>query len=122
MFKMVFSKNPPLLKRFTASLLGIHVDSISKFEIHNSEIAPEAVKDKFCRLDINMTVNEKVIDLEIQVDDEGDYPERSLYYWAGLYDSSLKEGQKYITLPQTVHVSILAFRLFDCEEFHSEFQ
>ncbi|MDR2898504.1 MAG: Rpn family recombination-promoting nuclease/putative transposase [Spirochaetaceae bacterium] len=115
-FKMVFSKNPVLLKRLTANLLGITVDSITEFKITNPEIVPEMVKDKFCRLDINMIVNGRQVDLEIQVNNEGDYPERSLYYWAGLYHSSLKEAQKYETLSPTVHISIIAFPLFACKE------
>ena len=35
---------------------------------------PESLEDRFCRLDINMTVNGQRVDLEIQVNDEGDFP------------------------------------------------
>jgi predicted transposase/invertase (TIGR01784 family) len=69
-----------------------------------------------------MTVNGQKVDLEIQVADEGDYPERSLYYWAREYSSALVEGKDYIELPRVVIISIVAFKLFGCEEFHSEFQ
>jgi predicted transposase/invertase (TIGR01784 family) len=60
--------------------------------------------------------------LEIQVADEGDYPERSLYYWAREYSSALQEGEGYSALPRTIVISIVAFKLFPCAEFHSEFQ
>jgi predicted transposase/invertase (TIGR01784 family) len=122
LFKTVFVKYPELLKKLTAELLGIAFESIEAFEITNPDIPPDAVGDKYCRLDINMTVDGQWVDLEIQVTDEGDYPERSLYYWAREYSSAVKEGQDYIELPRTVHISILAFSMFDCEEFHSEFQ
>lgn len=122
LFKMVFTKYPGLLKRLTAELLGIKFESIGDFVITNPDIPPEVRDEKFCRLDINMTVDGQLVDLEIQVADEGDYPERALYYWARDYSSALKAGKDYIDLPRTVHISIAAFEMFDCEEFHSEFQ
>ena len=122
LFKMLFMKYPELLKRLVAELLKIQFESIEQFVINNSEMPPDIIGEKFCRLDINMTVNGQRVDLEIQVHDEGDYPERSLYYWAREYSSSLGEGEEYINLPRTVIISIVAFNLFDSTEFHSEFQ
>jgi predicted transposase/invertase (TIGR01784 family) len=69
-----------------------------------------------------MTVNGQRVDLEIQVADEGDYPERSLYSWAREYSAALSEGEDYSTLPRTIVISIVAFKLFPCAEFHSEYQ
>ncbi len=122
LFKMVFVQYPDLLKRLVAELLGIQLESIRDFAIRNPEMPPESIGDKFCRLDINMTVDGQRVDLEIQVADEGDYPERSLYYWAREYSTALGEGEKFSLLPRTIIISILAFRLFDCAEFHSEYQ
>jgi predicted transposase/invertase (TIGR01784 family) len=122
LFKMLFVQYPDLLKRLVAGLLGISLDSIGQFEIENPEMPPENLGDKFCRLDINMMVNGQRVDLEIQVANEGDYPERSLYYWAREYSSALEEGKDYIELPRVVIISIVGFKLFDCEDFHSEFQ
>ena len=62
------------------------------------------------------------VDLEIQVRDEGDYTERSLYYWARDFSTALKEGDEYKKLPRTVIISILAFPQFPCPEFYSEYQ
>jgi predicted transposase/invertase (TIGR01784 family) len=122
LFKMLFVQYPDLLKKLVVELLGIALDSIGQFEIANPEMPPESLGDKFCRLDINMMVNGQRVDLEIQVADEGDYPERSLYYWAREYSSALGEGRDYIELPRVIIISIVAFKLFDCEDFHSEFQ
>ncbi len=122
LFKMVFVKYPDLLKRLVAELLGIRFESIKDFTIANPEMPPEAIGDKFCRLDINMTVDGQRVDLEIQVADEGDYPERSLYYWAREYATALGEGENFSALPRTIIISILAFTLFGCAEFHSEYQ
>ncbi len=111
-----------MLKRLVAELLAIRLESIKEFVIRNPEIPPEVIGDKFCRLDINMTVDGQKVDLEIQVADEGDYPERSLYYWAREYSTALGEGGHYAELPRTIIISIVTFPLFDCAEFHSEFQ
>jgi len=121
LFKMVFVQFPDLLRRLVAELLGIPYDSITEFEITNTEIPPEVVGDKFCRLDINMTVDGQRVDLEVQVADEHDYAERSLYLWAREYSSALQSGHKYSELPRVVVLSIVDFPMFDCEEFHSEY-
>ncbi len=119
---MVFVQYPNLLKRLVAELLSIRLESIKEFEIRNPEVPPEVIGDKFCRLDINMTVDGQRVDLEIQVEDQKDYPERSLYYWAREYSTALSKGKTYAALPRTIIISIVAFPLFDCAEFHSEFQ
>ena len=121
LFKILFVKHPDLLKRLVASILKIPLSSITEFVITNPEVPPEVVGDKFCRLDINMIVDGQRVDLEVQVSDEGDFPERSLYYWAREYSSALGEGEEYINLPRTIIISIVAFEMFDCVEFHSEF-
>ena len=122
LFKVLFVQYQGLLKRLVAELLGIRFESIGEFVITNPNIPPDAIGDKDCRLDINMRVDGQRVDLEIQVSNEGDYPERSLYYWAREYSSALGEGGDYSDLPRAIIVSILAFKLFDCTEFHSEFK
>jgi predicted transposase/invertase (TIGR01784 family) len=122
LFKMLFVKYPDLLKRLVAGLLGIRYESIRQFVITNPEMPPEALGDKFCRLDINMTVDGSRVDLEIQVRDEHDFPERTLFHWAREYSTALGEGKAYQKLPQVIIISIVPFKLFDCAEYHSEFQ
>jgi hypothetical protein len=67
LFKMLFIKYPELLKKLVANLLGISYDSIKDFLIKNPEMPPENLGDKFCRLDINMSVNGQITDLEVQI-------------------------------------------------------
>jgi predicted transposase/invertase (TIGR01784 family) len=122
LFKMLFVKHPDLLKQLVCELIGIRPESIGEFLITNPEIPPESLGDKFCRLDINMTVDGQRVDLEIQVSDEGDYPERVLFYWAREYSTALSEGGDYVSLPRTVIASIINFDLFECREYHSEFE
>jgi predicted transposase/invertase (TIGR01784 family) len=122
LFKLLFVKFPDLLKRLVTAILGIAADSITDFTITNPEIPPESLGDKFCRLDINMAVNGQRVNIEVQVADEGDYPERSLYHWAREYSSALQVGHPYSSLPQVIIISIVDFLLFDCEAYHSEFK
>lgn len=110
------------IKSFVSVLLGISPESIESFLIVNSEIRPENLGDKFCRLDIHMVINGQFVDLEVQVNNEGDYPERVLLYWAKDFSSALAAGQDYSMLPQTIVINLVDFRLFDCVEFHSFFQ
>jgi len=122
LFKMLFTKYPDLLQMLVAELLNIQYESIKQFEIKNPEMPPERMGDKFIKLDINMTVDEQVVDLEIQVKNEGDYPERTLFNWAREYSAALPEGEDYSKLPQVIIVSIIYFKHFKCKEFHSEFR
>jgi len=122
LFKMLFVQNQDLLRKLVAVLLGIPLESIQEFIVRNPDIEPEMIGEKFCRLDINMIVNGQRVDLEIQVANEGDYPERVMYYWAREFSSSLAAGQGYSTLPRTIVISIIDFNLFDCTEFYSYFQ
>jgi predicted transposase/invertase (TIGR01784 family) len=122
LFKMFFRDYPELLKRAVAGMLGIRLDSIESFTITNPEMPPDALQEKFCRLDIAMTVDDRLINLEVQVGDEGDYPERSLFNWSRLFSSGLSAGRDYSELPPTIAINIIAFPLFDCAEFYSEFR
>ena len=69
-----------------------------------------------------MTVNGQRVDLEIQVANQGYYPERVMLYWAREFSTALPAGQSYALLPRTLIISIIDFQLFDCKEYHSFFQ
>jgi len=123
LFKLMFRKYQHLLKRLVADFLDIRFEDITEFIVTNPEITPEELGKKFCRLDINMVVNGQKVDLEVQVADEGNYPERSLFYWAKEFSTGISEGQDYKLLPRTIVISILGFNQFpDPDKFYHEFQ
>ena len=123
LFKLLFRKHRKLLQHLVAHLLGIPSESITYFKLENPEMPPESMGKKFCRLDIHMTVNGQQVNLEVQVENEGDYPERALFHWARLYSNALPAGEDYSELPRTIVISILDFTLFKgCTDFHSEYQ
>jgi len=122
LFKLFFVKNRELLRSFLAAALKIPRNSIGEIVIINPEILPDFASGKTCRLDLRLTVDDKVVDVEIQLENEGNFKERSLFYLAKMMGETLKSGKDYITIPKVILISILDFNLFDCEEFHSEFR
>ena len=121
LFKMLFARNQDLLKRLVSVILKINKDDITKFVVKNSEIEPEEIETKFCKIDIRMKVNEELVNLEVQALDRGNYPERTLYYGAKEVSSALPAGKDYITLPKVIIISIIDFILFGGDTVHSEF-
>ncbi|MDR0498772.1 MAG: hypothetical protein LBH03_03425 [Holophagales bacterium] len=63
LFKMLFVKYPNLLKNIITELLAIPLESIGHFFITSQKIPPEALGDKFCRLDINITVDDRRVEI-----------------------------------------------------------
>ncbi len=119
-FKKIFSENDDLLLDFIASILEIPIDSIKKIQIVNTELSPERTESKFSRLDLNMTVDDKLVNVEIQIYNDPDYRDRSLFYWAKLYVSELKSGESYKALKQTITVNIVNFNMFKGSDYHTE--
>ena len=71
---------------------------------------------------IKMNVDGKIVNIEIQVNRETYFKERTLFYWSKLYSDELGSGDDYGKLKQTICINIINFNLFDCEEYHSHFK
>ena len=72
----------------------------------------EAIDDKTFILDINVLLNNNtIINLEMQVLDLKDWPERSLSYLARSYDNVAK-GDEYINVKPVYHIGFLNYTLF----------
>ena len=122
-FKKLFTDegNQHLLQAYLSDTLGIPYDSIESLVVLNSEIMPDSITEKYSRMDIRMKANGRLINVEMQIKDEGDYKDRSLYYLSKLYSGQLKSGDVYGSLNQCISINIINFNLFDCEEYHSSF-
>ena len=123
-FKRVFGndKNKNIIAAFVSALLEIPRDSIKAIIINNVEVTPEYAEQKFSRLDLKLDVDGRIINVEIQVNREPDFKERTLFYWGKMYVSELKSGEEYGDLKQTICINIINFDLFDCEDYHSHFK
>jgi len=123
LFKLLFTKNPHLLERFVSRLLNIPPENIRDFKVVNPEMPPNIIDNKLCRLDILMEVDGQQVNIEVQVEDEGNFPERVLFHWARAYSNALTSGRNFKELPRTILINILGFSLFkDYDGYHSEFQ
>lgn len=86
-----------MLHDFVASMLDIPSESITEITITNPEMPPETISGKFSRLDLSLRVDDRLVNVEIQVKEHADYRDRTLFYWAKLYTSELKSGEDYHT-------------------------
>ena len=123
-FKRVFGneKNEKIIAAFISDLLEIPRESIKKIYINNVELAPEYLEQKFSRLDLKMDVDGRIINIELQVNKESFFKERTLFYWSKLYSEELLAGDEYTELKQTICINIINFNLFECEDYHSNFK
>ena len=67
-----------------------------------------------------MAVNGRQVSLEVQVENEGDYAECTLYYWARAYSSALRTGSPYSSLPRVIIINIIDY-IYNCAEYRSKF-
>ncbi len=123
-FKRMFGneKHERVIKSFIADLLEIPHESIRKIYINNVETAPEYMDRKFSRLDLKLDVDGRIVNIEMQVNREPDFKERTLFYWSKLYSEELKAGDEYAELKQTICINIINFNLFESKDYHSHFK
>ena len=83
----------------------------------------EAIDDKTFILDINVLLNNNtIINLEMQVLDLKDWPERSLSYLARSYDNVAK-GDEYINVKPVYHIGFLNYTIFpEYPEFFAKYR
>lgn len=122
-FKRVFGneRNVEIIAAFISDMLDIPRNRITHVEIKNVELPPEEIDQKFSRLDLNLIVDNRKVNVEMQINKEAAYKERTLFYWAKLYSEDLESGADYTELSQTICVNIINFNLFDCDNYHSHF-
>ena len=117
-FKRVFSYegNEDVLKDFLEAILNIEIE---KIEIKNPELIKTIKKEKTAILDINVEANNKIIDVEMQMKNEGDIPERTTTYLGKLLSKQLEPGDKYKKLKETIIIFILNFNLYKRNSYHN---
>lgn len=123
-FKRIFGdeKNEDIIAAFISSLLEIPRESIGKISIENVELTPEQLGQKFSRLDLKMDIDGRTVNIELQIQNEDDFNDRTLFYWARLYSESLKESEPYSKLKRTICINIINFNHFTCPDYHSQFK
>ncbi len=123
MFRAVFQKNQNALKGLLSALLDIPKTSIKEVTILNPIILGETIDNKTCILDLHLRLNNnELINIEMQVSDFDNWPERSITYLGRSFDQT-KSGGNYSDITTTIHIGILDFNLKHLTpEFYSEFR
>ena len=123
-FKKIFGseEHPEILISFLNAVLKPKKPIVS-VEIKNSDLEKEYIEDKFSRLDVKaLTSNKEIINIEIQLKNEYNMIQRSLYYWSKLYEEQLSEGDRYDKLSRTVCINILDFKYIKNDRFHNGYR
>lgn len=120
-FKKLFTSDDEVLKAFVADILGIPKDDIKQITVENPNILPSMIDGKQSQLDLKMRVNDKIVNLELQLCNKGNFPDRTVYYWSKMFSDELKKSEDYAELKRTICINIVDFNLFDCKSAYSKF-
>lgn len=123
MFRYILQKNQKVLKGLISSLLHLDPSIIKKVTIQNPINLAEDISGKDFIMDIEVMLNnDRLINLEMQVNDEHNWSERSLSYLCRTFDQ-LYQGQDYEEALPVHHIGFLDFTLFpDRPEFYATYQ
>lgn len=109
MFKAVLQRNQTALKGLLCALLHMQMEEIAEIRILNPIEIGGMIDEKMMMLDLKLELNDnRILDIEMQVLDEGNWPERSLAYLCRTFDQ-LEKGGKYLDAKETIHIGILDF-------------
>ena len=112
MFRVILQKHKNVLRSIVCACLKLEVGDVQDIVVQNPIEFGEAIDDKTFILDINVLLNNNtIINLEMQVLDLKDWPERSLSYLARSYDNVAK-GDEYINVKPVYHIGFLNYTLF----------
>ena len=123
MFRMILQKHKNVLRSIVCACLKLKTEEVQDIVVQNPIELGEAIDDKTFILDIHVLLNNNtIINLEIQVLDLKDWPERSLSYLARSYDNVAK-GDEYINVKPVYHIGFLNYTLFpEYPEFFAKYQ
>ncbi len=109
MFKAFLQRNNKALRGLLCALLKLRDEDIKSLAITNPIVIGETITDKTAVLDIKLILNDnQIINIEMQVENLGDWPERSLTYLCKNFDQ-LKRGENYIDTMSVIQIGILDF-------------
>lgn len=122
LFHIVFQRNKKILRGLIQSLLNLKDEEIIDIKLENPITPGEHIDDKTITLDLLITLNHnRKINIEMQIVNGKDWPERSLTYLCKTFDN-LKSGEDYINVMPVIHIGILDFTLFpNYPEFYSHY-
>lgn len=123
LFRALLQRNSYVLTGLICSLLHLSPEQVRSVKILNPIMLGEAINHKTFFLDVFVILNNHTrINLELQVVNEQNWPERSLSYLCRTFDS-LNSGEAYPMVSPAVQIGLLDFTLFpEYPEFYSTYQ
>lgn len=123
LFRALLQQNNKVLKGLISSLLHLPLEEIASVEITNPIELGTAIDAKTFLLDIKVLLNnDTIINLEMQVINEHNWPERSLSYLCRSFDN-LNKGEDYLMIKPIIQICFLDFTLFPSNpEFYATYQ
>ena len=120
LFRATLQESPATLREVVRSVLGLSNEQICSVEILNPIILGQNITAKDFILDVRVLLNNNTqVNLEMQVLNHGNWPERSLQYLCRSFDQ-LNKGEDYLHVKPVIQVCFLNFTLFeDNREFFS---
>lgn len=123
MFRAVLQTSKKTLTGLASALLHIDPADVKSIEIQNPIELGKVYDEKEFILDISLLLNDDTyINLEMQVSNNHDWPERSLSYLCRSFDR-LNRGQSYLDAKPVIHIGILDYTLFEnAPEFYATYE
>ena len=119
LFKKIFSKkgNESILKDFLIGVLEIPIEKVeTKAEV---SLEKQLEENKLGRLDILATLDDNtIVNIEVQILNNHNFIDRTIYYWSGIYYNELRAGNNYNRNKRTIAINILDYEIFEEGPYH----
>jgi len=118
-FKRTFTKDNPngILRDLLEAVLKVKIKNV---QVLNAEIPKDILDEKSSILDIRAELdNKKIVDIEMQVNNEGNIDKRSSLYLSKNISTQLKIDEEYKELKASIVINILNFNRYKRNSYHS---
>ena len=118
-FKRTFTRDDPngILRDFLESVLKIKLRNV---QVLNAEIQKDILDERGSVLDIRAELdNTKIVDIEMQVKDQGNISKRSTVYMSKNIATQIKTSEDYQGLKPSIVINILNFNRYKRNSYHS---
>ena len=123
MFRYILQENEKVLRGLICALLSLKPEQIKSVEIKNPIDLSKNITGKDFIMDIRVLLNnDRLLNLEMQIKNEYNWPDRSLTYLCRAFDQ-LQSGQEYKDVLSVIHIGFTNFTLFPKEpEFYATYR
>ena len=123
LFRALLQRNNKVLRGLICALLHLKPEQVQSAVITNPIELGSAIDEKTFILDVKVILNNNIIiNLEMQVINEYNWPERSLSYLCRAFNN-LNPGEDYHKVKSVVQIGLLDFSLFPKHpEFYATYQ